>query len=435
LTKIPKLIKILFNVTKSTSEGLLYDPYAALRIRDYRNLVLGVLSSSLGEQMLDVAVGWEIYARTNSAAALGFAGLAEALPIIVLSLAAGQASDRYSRRLILLIVQIANILFSLGLALVSATQAPIWIVYALLLGTGTARAFKSPARAAFLPQLVPPSLLTSAITWNSSFFQLASVVGPMLGGFLLARFSNYSLVYILNAVFAFIFFLLLTRVRKSTTVSSSAKSDRSWKGVLAGARFIKGEEPLLASLTLDLFAVLLGGATALLPIYAKDILHVDASGLGWLRAAPAMGAVAMALVLAHLPSRLSPLQRSGPALIWSVVGFGIATIVFGASKSYPLSLAMLFLTGAFDNISVVIRATLLQVLTPDAMRGRVSAVNFIFIGISNKVGAFESGITAAAFGPIASVVGGGIGTLLVVAGTLWKWPGLLKLKTLEKPEK
>ncbi len=420
-----------------------YGPYAALGFRNYRFFALGFLLSALGEQMLDVAVGWEIYQRTNSASALGFAGLAEALPVMLLSLLGGHVSDRYDRKRILLVVQVLLAASSVGLAVVSKLHAPVVWIFVLIATAGVARAFKSPARSALLPQLVPRHLMSNAVTWNSSTFQVASMVGPMIGGFVIAAFGKYSLVYALNAGLALSFLACLVFVRAAPAAPdlTSEKSPNSaqppvreplsWHSLWAGVEFIRKTPLLLAVITLDLFAVLLGGATALLPIFARDILHTDATGLGWLRAAPAFGAFLMALALAHLPRRSSPLNHAGPALLWVVAGFGAATIGFGLSTSFPLSMAMLFLTGVFDNVSVVIRLTLLQILTPDKMRGRVAAVNYVFIGASNELGAFESGITAAAFGPVASVVGGGIGTLLVVLIVMRLWPQVARLRSLD----
>ena len=382
------------------------DPYAALRFRDYRYFAVGFMLSILGEQMLDVAIGWEIYERTNSASALGLAGLAEALPVMTLSLLGGQVSDRYDRRRVLMLTQIALALCSAGLAAVSRTGAHVGWIFALISAAGVARAFKSPARSALLPQLIPLEHLGSAVTWNSSMFQIASMAGPMIGGFLVAAFRHYSWVYGLNALLSLSFLAFLSMI-PSLPKPVAKKEPVTRETLLAGVSFIRKSPLILATITLDLFAVLLGGAVALLPIYARDILHVGATGLGWLRAAPAIGAFIMALLVAHLPPRLSPFKHAGPALLWVVAGFGAATIVFGLSRSFALSMAMLFLTGAFDNVSVMIRLTLIQLMTPDSMRGRVAAVNYIFIGASNELGAFESGMTAAAFGPVASVVGGG----------------------------
>ncbi len=276
--------------------------------------------------------------------------------------------------------------------------------------------------------MVPLEALGNAVTWNSSGWQVANVGGPALAGGLIWLTQKYPVyhaapIYLLAASCSLTCVVLVGFIRPRVTVRPSAP--RTLASLLEGVRFVWRTEPLLAAITLDLFAVLLGGATALLPIYAKDILGVGAFGYGCLRAAPALGAVVMALLLAHRP----PLRRPGQALLAAVAGFGVATIVFGFSKSIPLSFVMLLLTGAFDNISVVVRGTLMQTLTPDEMRGRVAAVNVVFISSSNELGAFESGMTAAWFGPVASVVGGGIGTILVVLLVMWRWPRLRLLGT------
>jgi MFS family permease len=275
---------------------------------------------------------------------------------------------------------------------------------------------------------VPAEDITSAVTWNSSGWQLASVAGPALGGLLIAEAGRPAFAYLLAACGALASAGLVTAIRPHAPPRRGEPP--SLASLLAGARFIARTKLILATITLDLFAVLLGGATALLPAFAKDILGVGPVGLGWLQAAPSLGALAMAFTLAHRP----PLRRAGRALLWAVAGFGAATIVFGLSQNAVLSFAMLALTGAFDNVSIVVRGTLVQVLTPDSMRGRVSAVNAVFIGSSNELGAFESGITAEWFGPVVSVVGGGLGTLLVVVAVMLKWPEVLRLGPLRPAE-
>lgn len=408
------------------------DAYAPFRVRDYRNFIIGFFISVLGAQMFDLAVGWELYARTNSPAALGFAGLAEALPVMLLSLWAGHFADHHSRRLIMICSLTLTVAVAVAMAFVSYFKGPIWMVYGLLFLAGCARAFRSPAASALVPQLVPVSLLGGAIAWKSSFFEISSISGPMLGGFLVAAFNDYWMIYALDALCMAGYVALLFTIREPARAESELNKPRTplKESLVAGIRFIKRSPLILSTITLDLFAVFLGGSVALLPVFAKDILHVDSVGLGWLRAAPAFGAFTMAFTLAHLPLTISPLRNAGKALLISVTGFGLATIVFGLSKSFWLSMAALFLTGAFDNISVVVRMTLISKLTPDEMRGRVNAVNYIFVGASNELGAFESGVTAQAFGPIASVVFGGIGTIATVLAVLWKWPQLRKLKEI-----
>jgi MFS family permease len=284
-----------------------------------------------------------------------------------------------------------------------------------------------PASTALLAQVVPDETFTNAATWNSSSWQLASVIGPALGGALIAILNTvypYP-IYALYAVAGLLNVALLARVRPQRPTPPREKA--TWRSLFAGVRFLGETQVLLGAITLDLFAVLLGGATTLLPIFAVDILHVGAGGLGVLRAAPSVGAVCMAFMVAHRP----PFQRAGRTLIVAVIGFGMATIIFGLSTWFPLSLAMLVALGALDNISVVIRSTLVLIRTPQAMLGRISAVNSIFVGASNELGGFESGMTAAAFGPVLSVVGGGIGTVLVVLGVAALFPELRRLKRLE----
>jgi MFS family permease len=399
-----------------------HDPYAALRFRDFRLLSLGQFIAILGEQMVGVAIGWELYERTRSALALGLVGLVQVIPVILLSLPAGHVADRFNRLRIAIATQLALALCSLGLALLSLTQGQLVLIYACLLLIGVARAFNNPASASLLPQTVPPEVFTNAATWESSTWQLAAVAGPALGGLVIAVQGSATLVYVFNAVAAIVCTLLLATIRGQRT-SQQAAEEATLPALAAGIRFVLRTKVLLAAITLDLFAVLLGGATALLPIFARDILQVGPTGLGWLRAAPSLGAVLMAIALAYMP----PLSKAGATLLWAVAGFGAATIVFGLSRSFALSLGMLGLLGALDNISVVIRGTLLLTQTPDMMRGRVSAVNSVFIGASNELGGFESGLAAALLGPIVAVVGGGVGTILVVTAVALIWPEMRRL--------
>ena len=391
-------------------------PYAAFHSAPFRFFLSGNFLAVIGRQMLGVTVGWEIYRRTGSAMALGLIGLAGALPIITLAIPAGHLADRFSRRTILMVGQLAAACTSTALAYVSWTHADTRWIYILLFLAGTARTFGWAARGAFMVHLVPKEHFNNAITWNSSAFGVSSAIGPALAGLLLVH-HPYWIVYALDAACstAFFLFLLPTPV---TPADHDNRPPSTFAGLFDGLRFVWRTKIVLATITLDLFAVLFGGATALLPIFADRILHVGPAGLGWLRSAPSIGAIAMAITLAHSP----PMRRPGLSLLVAVTGFGIVTIIFGLSRSFPLSLAMLLLSGAFDNVSVVVRNTLVQLLTPDAMRGRVSAVNNVFIGTSNEIGAFESGVTAAWFGPIISVVGGGIATILTVllVAALWK---------------
>jgi len=394
------------------------DAYAALRLRDFRLFLSGHLIATLGVQMQTVAVGWQLYERTGSAFALGLVGLIQIVPILGLALPAGHVADRFDRRKVLMLGLALFALAAFGLALVSALGGGVPLIYACLLVAGIARAIQGPARSALMPQLVPRPVFPNAVSWNVSGFELASMAGPALGGVCVALFKGATLVYVINGLAELTFLALLAAIPSRHT--SAPGGGTNLHTLLAGLNYVRRHQLLLAALTLDLFAVLLGGAVALLPIYAKDILRVGPVGLGWLQAAPSLGAVGMALALAHLP----PLRRAGQTLLWAVAGFGAATVVFGLSRSFWLSLLMLFLTGALDNISVVVRHTLVQILTPDEMRGRVSAVNGMFISASNELGRFESGSVAALFGPVFAVVSGGIGTLVVVGAAALRWPAL-----------
>jgi MFS family permease len=406
-----------------------HDPYAALRHAGYRRLLSGNILARIGFEMQSVAVGWELWERTHSPTNLGLVGLVQFLPVILLSLPAGHIVDRYSRKALLLTAQGLMAAASLALAGLSYLQGPVELIYVCLLIVGISQAFGFPARWALVPMLVPHSDLANAMTWNSSGLQISTMVGPASGGLAWWASGGAVVPYLLAASCSLACVALLSGIRPQG--ESRATEGTSLATLLAGVRFVWTTRLILATITLDLFAVLLGGATALLPIFAsEEFLNVGPSGLGWLRTAPAIGAFVMALVIAHRP----PLRHAGPAMLWSVSGFGVATIVFGLSQNFWLSFAMLALTGALDNVSVVVRSTLVQVLTPDHMRGRVSAVNFIFISSSNQLGAFESGITAAWFGPVPSVVAGGVGTVLVVLAVILKWPEVLRLGSLHRTE-
>ena len=406
------------------------DPYAPFRLREYRFYLFGYLAVNMGANMQSVAVGWELYERTGSAMALAWVGLVQALPIMLLALPAGQLADRLDRRRIVLFGLLVMAMASLGLAVVSHQRGSLGWMYAMLLLGAGGRAFFWPASQALLPQLVSTDGFGGAVTWRSTGYQIACVAGPALGGFMIGLQKTTMWVYVVDAAMALVNCCCVAAItaRPMTQRAETA----SLKTLLAGFRYVLNNKLILAAITLDLFAVLLGGATALLPIYARDILRVGPTGLGWLRAAPAVGAVCMAVTLSHLP----PLQRAGRALLLAVTAFGIVTIVFGLSTSFWLSLLMLAVCGASDNISVVVRHSLVQLRTPNEMRGRVSAVNSVFISASNELGEFESGTVARFFGPVASVVSGGIGTIIVVALTAWMWPEIRRLGKLhEQPTK
>jgi MFS family permease len=299
------------------------------------------------------------------------------------------------------------------------------LIYGCLFLIGCGVAFGNPASSTLIPQMVPEGAYANAATWSSSSWQLAAVLGPALGGFVIALSHSTTPVYALNAGAALLYVILLLPVGGGRRVVRSIESPTT-DSLLEGVRFLRRSQIILAAITLDLFAVLLGGATTLLPIYAKDILQVGPTGLGWLRAAPSIGAVCIALSIAYIP----PFKKTGRTLLLAVAGFGLATFIFGVSRSFWLSLLMLFLLGGLDNISVVIRSTLLLTRTPDAMRGRVAAVNTLFVGASNELGGFESGLAAQLFGPVISVAAGGIGTILVVLLVALLWPEMRRLGRL-----
>jgi MFS family permease len=402
-----------------------HDPYAALRHRDYRMLLMGNVLAALSVEVQATVVSWELWERTHSEANLGYAGLAQFLPVLLLALPAGQAADRFSRKHLLLVAYLTILLTSLGLAAVSWFEAPVELLFGCLVLAGCSRALSMPVRASLVALVVPTEKLANAVSWNSSGWQIANVAGPAVGGLIIAETRTPALAYVLTGSGLLICLALVSTIQPRR-IERQVES-RSLASLLSGIRFVWKSELLLAAITLDLFAVLLGGATALLPVFASsEYLDIGPTGFGWLRAAPAFGAFVTALLLAHRP----PMQRPGLALLGAVVGFGVATIIFGISTNPYLSFFMLLLTGALDNISVVVRGTLMQVLTPDAMRGRVAAVNAVFISSSNELGAFESGITADWFGPVLSVVGGGFGTLLVVAAVMYRWPRLAQLGPL-----
>jgi MFS family permease len=404
------------------------DPYAALRFLDFRLLLTGRFITSFGNEMLSFAIAWELWLRTHSAFALGMVGLVQVVPVILLSLPAGHVADQYNRRRIVLIAQLSTGMCALGLAFLSYTQGSLVLIYLCLFGIGVARAFNDPAASTLVPETVPANLFSSAATWNSSTWQLASIIGPAIAGLVIAFAGNVTFIYVFSAIGAITFTIMLSMI-KGRQLALAPKS-ATWASLIEGFKFMRDTKVILAAITLDMFAVLFGGAVALLPIYATDILHVGPQGMGVMRAAPSIGALLMAFLIAHLP----PMKNAGRTLLLAVAGFGAATIIFGISTWFWLSVLMLALLGSLDNISVVIRATLLLTHTPDEMRGRISGVNGIFIGISNELGSFESGFAAALFGPIIAVVGGGIVTILVVLLAAKIWPEMRNLKTLNVPE-
>ena len=379
-------------------------PRAALAHAGFRRYLAAWAMANVGTQMLGVAVGWQVYAITHRALDLGYVGLVQFVPAFGFSLLAGRVADRFDRARVLGIANLA--LAACGLALLAfaargLTQtAPIYVV---LFFVGAAQAFEGPAAQALVPGLVPAEHFPNAVTWSSTVWQVATILGPALGGLLYALSHGAASVYAGCAVLLAVSGGLALSIRANAPVVDEAAM--SWRSVFAGLRFVWSQPVLLASVSLDLFAVLLGGATALLPIYASDILRVGPTGLGALRSAPAVGAAAMAIVLAYRPLK----RRAGAVMLSCVALFGVATIVFGVSRSFWLSLAALAVLGASDMVSVVVRSTVVQLRTPHDMRGRVSAVGMMFVIASSSLGELESGMTAAWLGAVPAVVLGGLG--------------------------
>lgn len=395
-----------------------------LQQRPFSRFLSARVATSVAFQMQGVAVGWQIYALTGSAWYLGLVGLAQFIPMLMLTLMVGHVADRHDRRLVARICQVAE---GAGAALLALGSLGGWLNKELLLAIvfvmGAARAFEGPTMQALLPTLVPSRLLPRALAWSASAHQSATIIGPALGGLLYA--AGPATVYATASV------LFLSAGLLVGTIPSQSRARREpadLASLFAGIDYIRRNPAILGAISLDLFAVLLGGATALLPIYARDILKTGVWGLGLLRSAPAVGALAMSLYLARHPLR----RRVGRIMFASVALFGLATIVFALSRSFTLSLLALLVLGGADVVSVVIRSSLVQIRTPDEMRGRVSAVNFMFIGTSNQLGEFESGATAALFGTVPATLLGGVGTLLVVLIWMRLFPQLLEADTLEK---
>jgi MFS family permease len=403
-----------------------HDPYAALRVREFVFFLTNRFFLTLGIQMQSVIVGWQVYDLTGDVLALGMIGLAEAIPFILVSFFSGHIADTFNRKHIILFFSFLFILVT-GTLLYFSYDAdsvikqygttPIFIAIACV---GIIRGFLSAALPSFMSQIIPRALYGNAATWNSTVWHIGSVVGPSIAGLLIA--INYTTAYTIDISFIILSFIAMLFIA-SKPLPLKEKGESLLTSISAGIKFVFKNQLILGALSLDLFAVLFGGAVALLPAFADQILHVGAIELGFLRAAPAVGAVIMALIIAYKP----PTHNAGRNLFLSVGAFGLATILFGLSTNFYMAFFFLFLTGAFDNVSVVIRHTILQLSTPDNMRGRVSAVNGIFIGSSNEIGAFESGTTARAFGLKPSIIIGGILTIAVVLITAKLAPKLRKL--------
>lgn len=399
------------------------EPQDAWSRRDVGLHLLATLASSLIHFSQGVAVGWHIYEHTGSAFSLGLVGLFQFLPILGLFLITGHLVDRYERRAILLVSLPLTAASSAWLAATMALALPVGWIYGALFLSGCAQILNRPARDALLPSLVPATALARTLAINTSLVQTASVSAPAAAGLILALDHSAVPVPLINVGLAFIALGATLAIR--TRSRAAQPGGFSLHSLLGGLRFVWQERPVLAVMTVDMLAVLFGGAVALLPVYAKDILNVGPGGLGVLSAAPAVGAVLVSLGIARFGIRVE-----GRLFLWTVAGFGLATMVFGYSRSFPLSLLALLAIGAFDSVSVVIRQTIVQGQTPDALRGRVAAVNRVFISSSNELGAVESGTAAALLGPVAAVVAGGAATLLVVAGCPLVFP---QLKHLGRP--
>lgn len=414
-----------------------HDPFAALRVANYRRFGFGFLMGSMGLQILNTVVLWEIWIRTQDPFMLGFAGLCRALPVVLLALIAGHLADVRDRRAIVALTQLAFALVAVAFAVLSFVGGSVWWIFALLILSACVRAFNGPARGSFLPLIVPDRIFHNVVAYQSGIFQAAAMAGPLIAGVLIAWLGPAGqlwVIYMIAAVGCLIFSASVAATRPRA--APRATGSLTLHTLLEGVRHMWRERPVFGAILLDLLAVLFGGATALLPVFATDILDAGRNApivLGWLKAAPYLGALVMAVWLAFRPS----FDRTGPILLWSVAAYAVAIIIFGLSTNVWLSLAALAISGAVDNVSVVIRHVLVQMRTPDALRGRVGAVNSMFIECSNELGGFESGVVARLFGPVVSVVSGGIGTLVVVAGVAWGVPGLRKLgrvRPLEEPQ-
>jgi MFS family permease len=422
-------------IQKKAPETENHDPYAAVRVAEFRVFLASRIFMTIAYQIVDIIVLQQVYEITHDQLLVGFIGLAEALPMILVALYAGHVADRRNRRNIILLFNLIVFVSVVALFTVTLdkgafiTHHGLISIYGLVVIMGLARGFLGPAIFGLMGQVVSRELYPSAATWNSTIWHTAAVAGPAIGGLCYARFEAGP-SYGIAAFFLFISIILMYFLIKPKPVPKYEEKETLRESLLSGIRFVFAHQIMLGALSLDLFAVLFGGVVALLPFFANDILHVDATGLGFLKAAPAFGAVLMALVLAYFPQK----KNAGRNMLACVAGFGLCMIFFAFSRSFMLSFALLVLSGMFDNVSVVIRSTILQLKTPDNMRGRVSAVNSIFIGSSNEIGAFESGVAAKLMGNVPSVIFGGVMTLIVVAVTGKKAPKLRNLDLSEISE-
>jgi MFS family permease len=397
---------------------------SVLKYRDYRLFLVARLLVTAAIQIQSVAVGYQVYELTNDPLQLGFVGLAQFLPMLALILPAGDLADRFNRRTILMLSCLLEAAVAAGFFLLTVFHVEtIWAFYLVLALFGVVRTLSAPASQSLVPLLVPAEHLSKAIAWSSSAFQTATIVGPALGGalYLFGPEIAYGICFVLALVVAGLFGSM-----RVSMAPRDVKNSTAFERAVAGIHYVKAHPIILGAISLDLFAVLLGGATALLPVYAKDILQVGAFGNGLLRTAPAIGAVVTGLWLGHRPLN----QKTGAWMFGCVALFGVATIVFGLSTNFVISLVALVVLGASDMVSVFVRSTLIQAATPDAMRGRVSAVGMLFVGASNELGEFESGGAAHLVGVVPAVVIGGLGTLGVVGLWMWLFPALRKVDRL-----
>jgi MFS family permease len=404
-----------------------HDAYAVLKDKDFRLFLFFRFMMTMAIQMQSVIVAWQVYQITKDPLSLGLTGLFEALPFIAVALYAGHIADRFDRKKVILWFALLFISGTVGLLFFSihlpgvVTTFGIFPVYLVVAVSGIARAFIYPSTVALMAQIVPRELYANSSTWNSTIWQIGAIGGPAIGGLIYGFFG------VITSYAVVLFFMVTSVIMlisvKNYPVPPVPEEESLFVRLSAGLRFVFKNQILLASMSLDMFGVLFGGAVAMLPIFAAEVLKVGPEGLGFLRAAPMCGAVLMSLVIAYKPPR----SKAGRDLMIGVTGFGLSIIFFALSKNFYLSMALLALSGAFDNISVIIRSTTMQLITPDAMRGRVASVNSIFIGSSNEIGSFESGVAAKLMGLVPSVIFGGIMTLIVVAVTAKKAPLLRKL--------
>ena len=403
------------------------DRFAAFRHVSYTRFFFARFLVSFAAQIISVSVGWQMYDQTGSAIYLGLIGLVQFLPSLLLTLVTGSVADRYSRRHIVAICTLVGAFCALALWVMTASGAfsplPVFFILTIM---GIERAFLGPATQSLAPNLVPPEDLSNAVAWNSSSWQTAAIVGPVVGGLLYGLGPSFA--YAVAAAFSILGAILIQMIAKPAQHSTGMATN--WNTILAGYRFIWSEKVVLGAISLDLFAVLLGGAVALMPIFARDILTLGPWGLGLLRAAPGVGAIATAVLLATYPLR----HRAGIYMFAGVAMFGVGTLLFGLSETPWLSIVALMIMGASDMISVYVRETLIALWTPDHVRGRVNAVNMVFVGASNELGEFRAGTMASLFGAVPAVVIGGVGTLAVAIIWAIGFPQLRKIDTLDAPD-